>query len=75
MADDIDRNVNDYGLSQINSRKGLITELLGSKYSYRKWVKTNLFKRPQKNPWDLKVQISDHGEILYCSKIDPKTYC
>lgn len=41
MADDIYRNVNDYGLPQINSRKGLITELLGSKYSYRKWVKTN----------------------------------
>ena len=31
MADDICRNVNDYGLPQINSRKGLITELLGSK--------------------------------------------
>ena len=42
MADDIYRNVNDYGLPQINSRKGLITELLESKYSYRKWIKTNL---------------------------------
>lgn len=42
MAHDICRNVNDYGLPQINSRKGLITELLESKYSYRKWVKTNL---------------------------------